>query len=101
MVRPSGADWRPLGLDEDPTPGDSQRVTDEVSHLNSVANTILNQISALKQIAGGGSDPLIGEYADKIRESASDLVGTLQTVHERYTKVASGVAGGGAALGED
>jgi hypothetical protein len=93
MGRPIGAAWRPLGLDEDPTPGDPQRVTDEVSHLNSVATTILSQISALQKIAGGGSDALIGEYADKIRESASDLVGTLQTVHERYTKVASALGG--------
>ena len=93
MVRPSGPDWRPLGLYEDPTPGDPQRVTDEIYHLNSVATTIHNQIGALKQIADGGSDPLIGEYADKIRESASDLVGTLQTVHERYTKVASALGG--------
>jgi hypothetical protein len=93
MGRPIGAAWQPLGLDEDPTPGDPQRVTDEVSHLNSVATTILNQISALQKIAGGGSDALIGEYADKIRESASDLVGTLQTVHERYTRVASALGG--------
>ena len=89
MARPTGADWRPLGLDEDPTPGDPQRVTDEVGHLNSVATTIANQISALQQIAGGGTDALIGDYADKIRESARELVGTLQTVHDRYKKVAS------------
>jgi hypothetical protein len=93
MGRPTGAAWRPLGLDEDPTPGDPQRVTDEVSHLSSVAATILNQISALQQIAGGGGDQLIGQYADKIRESASNLVGTLQTVHERYTKVTSALGG--------
>jgi hypothetical protein len=93
MGRPTGAAWQPLGLDEDPTPGDPQQVTEEVSHLNSVATTILNQISALKKIAGDGSDALIGEYADKIRESASDLVGTLQTVHDRYTKVASALGG--------
>ena len=93
MGRPTGAAWAPLGLDEDPTPGDPERVTDEVRHLNSVATTILNQISALKKIAGDDSDPLIGAYADKIRESAGDLVGTLQTVHERYTKVASALGG--------
>ena len=93
MARPTGADWRPLGLDEDPTPGDPQRVTEEVSHLNSVAATIANQISALREIAGGGTDALIGDYADTIRESARELVGTLQTVHERYTKVASALGG--------
>lgn len=93
MGRPTGMAWQPLGLDEDPTPGDPARVTEEVSHLNSVASTILSQISALKQIAGDGSDPLIGQYADKIRESAGNLVGTLQTVHDRYTKVASALGG--------
>lgn len=93
MGRPTGMAWQPLGLDEDPTPGDPARVTDEVSHLNSVASTILDQISALKKIAGDDSDPLIGQYADKIRESAKDLVGTLQTVHDRYTKVASALGG--------
>jgi len=93
MGRPTGMAWRPLGLDDDPTPGDPARVTDEVSHLNSVASTILDQIGALKKIAGDDSDPLIGQYADKIRESARDLVGTLQTVHDRYTKVASALGG--------
>src|ERR1700722_15611371 len=93
MGRPIGAAWRPLGLDEDPTPGDPQRGTGEVSHLNSVATTILNQISALQKIAGGGGDQLIGEYAGQIRESAGDLLGTLQTVHDRDTKVASALGG--------
>jgi len=93
MGRPTGMAWRPLGLDDDPTPGDPARVTDEVSHLNSVASTILDQIGALKKIAGDDSDPLIGLYAEKIRESARDLVGTLQTVHDRYTKVASALGG--------
>jgi hypothetical protein len=93
MGRPTGVAWRPLGLDDDPTPGTPERVTDEVNHLNSVANTILNQITALKKIASDDSDPLIGKYADKIRESASDLVDTLQTVHDRYTKVASALGG--------
>lgn len=93
MGRPTGAAWAPLGLDEDPTPGDPQRVTDEVNHLNSVAATILNQIGALKKIAGDDSDPLIGKYADKIRESAGDLVGKLQKVHDRYSKVASALGG--------
>jgi hypothetical protein len=93
MGRPTGADWRPLGLDEDPTPGNPERVTDEVNHLNSVANTILNQISALKKIAGDDTDPLVGKYADKIKETAGDLVDTLKTVHDRYTKVASALGG--------
>jgi len=93
MGRPAGMAWQPLGLDEDPTPGDPARVTDEVGHLSSVASTILDQISALQKIAGDDSDPLIGKYADKIRESAKDLVGTLQTVHDRYTKVASALGG--------
>ena len=47
MGRPTGMAWRPLGLDDDPTPGDPARVTEEVSHLNSVASTILDQIGAL------------------------------------------------------
>lgn len=93
MGRPTGVAWRPLGLDEDPTPGDPQRVADEVSHLNSVATTILNQISSLKKIAGDDSDPLIGKYADKIRESARDLADKLEKVHERYSKVASALGG--------
>ncbi|MGH3278967.1 MAG: hypothetical protein ACRDNW_07505 [Trebonia sp.] len=93
MGRPIGAAWRPLSIDEDPTPGDPQRVTGEVNHLNSVATTILKQISALKKIAGDDSDPLIGKYAEKIRESAGGLVDTLQKVHERYTKVASALGG--------
>jgi hypothetical protein len=94
MGRPTGADWRPLGLDDDPTPGDPGRVTQEVSHLNSVASTILNQIRALRKIAGDDSDQLlVGEYADKIKETASDLVDTLGKVHDRYQRVAAALGG--------
>jgi hypothetical protein len=93
MGRPTGEAWAPLGLDDDPTPGNPGRVTDEVSHLSSVATTIANQIAALKQIAGDDSDPLVGKYAEKIKETAKDLADTLDKVHDRYTKVASALGG--------
>jgi hypothetical protein len=89
--RPPDHDWLPLGLDQDPIPGDPNRVGDEAQHLSSVASTILDQINALNQISG--DDTLVGEYADKIRSTADDIAKTLKTVHDRYQQVSSALSG--------
>jgi hypothetical protein len=91
MGRPPGYQWKPLGLDSDPVPGDPQAISQEAQHLASVANTINGQIAALHKIASDQTE--VGQHADKIRSSASDLAGSLQTVATRYERVSSALSG--------
>jgi len=91
MARP--ADWTPLGLSADPVPGDPERVSQEAAHLSRMATTLTDQIAALRKIADGGADAaLVGQYAEKIRLSASDLAGQLGKVVGRYQKVSSALS---------
>jgi len=91
MGRPSGSQWQPLGWDTDPVPGDPEVISQEARLLASVADQINGQIAALKKISSDQAN--IGKTADAIRSSASDLVGTLQVVAERYERVSSALTG--------
>lgn len=90
MGRPPGYQWEPLGLDSDPVPGDPGRISEEASHLASVAKQLTSQVAELHKIASGGADgALKGAYADKIHSSAADLAGQLDKVVGRYQKVSA------------
>lgn len=91
MGRPSGSQWQPLGWDTDPVPGDPEVITEEARLLASVAEQINGQIDALKKISSDQTN--FGKTADAIRSSASDLVGTLRVVAERYQRVSSALTG--------
>jgi hypothetical protein len=92
--RPPGYQWRPLGLDTDPVPGDPARVSEEAAHLAAVAKQISDQVAALRKIGAGGVDAVLtGQYADKIHSSASDLADQLDKVVGRYQKVSSALNG--------
>jgi hypothetical protein len=91
MGRPT--DWTPLGWDTDPVPGDTDVISQEAAHLASIAKEIIGEVAALHKIAAGGADgALIGNYADKIHSSASDLAGQLGKVIGRYQKVSSALS---------
>src|SRR5262249_11221660 len=86
MARP--ADWSALGLDSDPVPGDPERVGQEAAQLAGVGQQLSDQIAALRKIAASGTNgALTGQYADKVRSSASDVAGQLDKVVGRYQKV--------------
>ena len=91
MARPADWEWRPLGLDRDPVPGDPARISDEAQHLASVATEISNQVAALRKIASSGDE--VGKHADEIRSSANDLADQLDKVAGRYQKVSSALNG--------
>ena len=94
MGRPPGYQWRPLGLDTDPVPGDPGTISQEAAHLAAVAKEISGQVAALHQMAAGGADgALKGQYADTIHSSARDLAGQLDKVVGRYQKVSSALNG--------
>jgi type VII secretion system ESX-1 substrate len=91
VARPADWEWRPLGLDRDPVPGDPSRISDEAQHLNTVAAEISDQVAALRKMAS--ADNLVGEYAEKLRSSAKDLADQLDKVAGRYQKVSSALSG--------
>ncbi|HEX6518887.1 MAG TPA: hypothetical protein VF070_02585 [Streptosporangiaceae bacterium] len=91
MGRPPGYQWRPLGLDTDPVPGDPQAISVEAAHLASIAKTIAGQVMAMHKIASDNTEK--GQHADKIRSEALSLAGSLQVVAVRYQKVSSALSG--------
>jgi hypothetical protein len=91
VARPADWEWRPLGLDRDPVPGDPSRISEEAQHLASVAAEITSQVAALRKIAS--ADDEVGQHADEIRGSAKDLADQLDKVVGRYQKVSSALNG--------
>jgi hypothetical protein len=91
VARPADGEWRPLGLDRDPVPGDPNRISEEAQHLTNVAAEITSQVAALRKIAASGDE--VGQHADEIRSSAKDLADQLDKVVGRYQKVSSALNG--------
>jgi len=84
MSRPPDHEWDVLDESRDPIPGDPHEVRAEAVRLGRMAETIHSQITLLKDIAG---DDNIGKYAEKLRETATELKGDLGTVAHRYEAV--------------
>jgi hypothetical protein len=91
MGRPADYQWRPLGLDRDPVPGDPAQVRQEAQHLAGVAAQISDQVAALRKIADDNTE--VGEHADKLHSSAASLAGQLDILATRYQKVSSALNG--------
>lgn len=84
MTRP--ADWSPL-RGSDPTPGSPDVVAEQARRSGDVAAELRAQVSRLRRI--GADEELRGEYADRLRESAEELIGDLQKVERRYARLAT------------
>jgi hypothetical protein len=91
MGRPADYQWRPLGLDRDPVPGEPAAVRQEAQHLADVAAQISDQVAALRKIAS--DDTEVGKHADKLHSSAASLAGQLDILATRYQKVSSALNG--------
>jgi hypothetical protein len=84
VTRPG--DWSPL-RGSDPTPGSPDVVAEQARRSGDVAAELRAQVSRLRRI--GADQELRGEYADRLRESAEELVGDLQQIERRYARVAT------------
>jgi len=96
MARPAGYQWKPLGWDTDPIPGDPQEISAEAAHLTQMAKEITGQVAALRKISADGVQ--IGQSPDAIRSAASTLAGQLVKVADRYHNVAVALRGWGPEL---
>jgi hypothetical protein len=80
------ADWSPL-RGSDPTPGSPDVVAEQARRSGDVAAELRAQVSRLRRI--GADQELRGEYAERLRECAAELVGDLQEIERRYARVAA------------
>jgi hypothetical protein len=96
MGRPPDYQWRPLGVDSDPVPGDPQAISAEAAHLASIAQTITGHVAAMRKIASDNAEQ--GQHAEKIRAVAQRTAASLQAVATRYARVSSALSGWGPEL---
>lgn len=85
-------EWHLFGHDSDPVPGDWEDIQSAATHLSSVAETIADQVTRLRQLEDD-DQILKGEYADGLRESCGDLADDLDRVQGRFEQVGSELNG--------
>lgn len=83
MTRP--LDWAPLA-GSDPLAGDPKEILQEAARMRDTAAELTWQIKTLKGVGADGQ--LSGEYAEKLRISATDVAAKLEKVIHRYTETA-------------
>src|SRR5215470_13323632 len=81
--------WHLLDLDGDPVPGDPDRVKAAQSRYENIAKTIHDTADNLRKVTG--ADGLKGQYADAIKDKATDVVNDLTKASGRYDAVAKAV----------
>jgi hypothetical protein len=81
--------WDLLDLDGDPVPGDPDRVKTAQERYAKIAKTIHDTADNLRKVTG--TDGLKGQYADAIRDQATDVVNDLTKASGRYDAVATAV----------
>jgi hypothetical protein len=81
--------WQLLDQDGDPVPGDPDRVKTAQERYAKIAETIHDTADKLRKVTG--TDGLKGEYADAIRDKATDVVNDLTKASGRYDAVAKAV----------
>ncbi|MEU3520467.1 RHS repeat-associated core domain-containing protein [Streptomyces sp. NPDC006654] len=79
------ADWHPLDLDKDPTPGDPQRVRTLVAQLHTFADDVSDALRLVKGMAG--EDALLqwaGKSAEVFKEQFKDVPKNLKKLKKSY-----------------
>ena len=79
------ADWHPLDLDRDPTPGDPQRVRTLASQLHDFADDVSDALRLVKGMAG--EDTLLqwaGKSAEVFKEQFKDVPKNLKKLKKSY-----------------
>ncbi|MEU2621085.1 DUF6531 domain-containing protein [Streptomyces sp. NPDC007157] len=79
------ADWHPLDLDKDPTPGDPQRVRTLAAQLHSFADDVSDALRLVKGMAG--EDTLLqwaGKSAEVFKEQFKDVPKNLKKLKKSY-----------------
>ncbi|SEF02157.1 DUF6531 domain-containing protein [Streptomyces sp. Ag109_O5-10] len=79
------ADWHPLDLDKDPTPGDPQRVRTLAQQLHTFADDVSDALRLVKGMAG--EDTLLqwaGKSAEVFKEQFKDVPKNLKKLKKSY-----------------
>ena len=84
------ADWSPVGLDADPTPGDPDLVDAAARHYRDVADAITEARDRLRKIASGPE--MESQAVEAFIETTETVSQEIQRAHERYDEVAAALA---------
>jgi len=84
------ADWSPVGLDADPTPGDPDLVDAAARHYRDVADAITEARDQLRKIASGPE--MESQAVEAFIETTETVSEEIQRAHERYDRVATALA---------
>ncbi|MFF0224512.1 DUF6531 domain-containing protein [Streptomyces sp. NPDC004629] len=94
MVGHRPADWHPLDLDKDPTPGDPQRVRSLARQLHDFADDVSDALRLVKGMAG--EDTLLewaGKSAEAFKEQFGDVPKDLKKLTTSYAMCGDALAG--------
>ncbi|MGP3968015.1 DUF6531 domain-containing protein [Streptomyces sp. 6N223] len=79
------SDWSPVGMDEDPTPGDPERIAELADSLLSFADDVATALSGVREMSGDGAiQAMTGETADAFAERFEDIPDNLTKLQESY-----------------
>ncbi|MFJ8599708.1 DUF6531 domain-containing protein [Streptomyces shenzhenensis] len=85
MVGHRPADWHPLDLDKDPTPGDPQRVRSLAKQLHDFADDVSDALRLVKGMAGEGTLlEWAGKSAEVFKEQFGDVPKNLKKLRTSY-----------------
>ncbi|MER6527715.1 DUF6531 domain-containing protein [Streptomyces sp. NPDC001508] len=94
MVGHRPADWHPLDLDKDPTPGDPQRVRSLAKQLHDFADDVSDALRLVKGMAG--EETLLewaGKSAEAFKEQFGDVPKDLKKLTKSYALCGDALAG--------
>ncbi|MFD6177529.1 MULTISPECIES: hypothetical protein, partial [unclassified Isoptericola] len=75
------ADWSPVGLDADPTPGDPVLVLSGGQDYLEVAGSIDDAAGAMSRLDVAGT---ISQAVDALMETKEDTISEIRRAHSRY-----------------
>ena len=82
-------DWAPIA-DQDPAPGDPDAIQGQVVKLTRVADSILDQVAALRRVAAAQHDRMLaGQFVGTIGGKAGELADHLSKAEGRYRTASS------------
>jgi RHS repeat-associated protein len=79
------SDWSPVGMDEDPTPGDPERISQLADKLLGFAEDVADALRGVRDLSGDGAlAEFVGETADAFAERFEDVPGNLTKLQDSY-----------------
>ncbi|MFD9811992.1 hypothetical protein [Streptomyces sp. NPDC059080] len=82
-------DWSPLDRDSDPIHADLDEVHSAQKRYEGISETIDDAVAKLDKIVTAGSEALVGQYVEGLKDDAKSIKESLEKAGVRYHDVAS------------